>query len=65
MELMKKHDDSAIDNYVSTHNVYASDGIGLNTPAVVRYAHEREIPLASVPQEIINQYTRRPEQLVV
>ena len=65
MEPMKKYDDSAIDHYVSTHNVYASVDIGLDIPAVIRYAREHNIPLDRVPQEIINHYTVRQEQFVI
>ena len=64
-EPMKKYDDSVIDNYVSSHNVYTSVDIGLDIPAVIRYAREHDIPLDSVPPEIINQHTYRSEQLVV
>ena len=65
MEQTKKYDDSAIDNYVSTHNVYASVDIGLDISAVIRYAREHDIPLSSVPQKIIDQYTYQQVPLVV
>ena len=60
----KKYDDSAIDTYVSTHNVYESTDIGLDIPAIIQYAREHNIPLSAVPQEIIRQHTYRPPQLV-
>ncbi len=63
-EQKKKYDDTAIDTYVSTHNVYESTDIGLDIPAVIQYAREHNIPLASVPQEIISQHTYQPAQLV-
>jgi len=64
MEQKKRYDDSAIDAYVSTHNVYESGDIGVDIPAIIKYAREHEISLDSVPQEVVNQYTYRPAQLV-
>ena len=64
MEQKKKYDDSTIDTYVSTHNVYESSDIGLDIPAIIQYAREHNIPLAAVPQEIIQQHTYQPSQLV-
>ena len=60
----KKFDDSAIDAYISTHNVYKSSDIGVDIPAIIKYAREHGISLAAVPQEVINQYTYQPAQLV-
>ena len=60
MEQKKKYDDSAIDIYVSTHNVYESVDIGLDISAVICYAREHNISLASVPQEVITQYSYQP-----
>ena len=60
----KKYDDSAIDNYVSTNNVYESSNIGVDIPAIIKYAREHSIALASVPQEVISQYTYQPSQPV-
>jgi len=64
MEQKKKFDDSAIDAYISTHNVYKSSDIGVDIPAIIKYAREHGISLAAVPQEVINQYTYQPAQLV-
>ena len=63
-EQKKKYDDSAIDTYVSTHNVYESSDIGVDIPAIIKYAREHNIALASVPQDVISQYTYQPSQLV-
>ena len=63
-EQKKKYDDSAIDTYVSTHNVYESSDIGVDIPAIIKYAREHNIALSSVPQEVIRQYTYQPSQLV-
>lgn len=60
----KKYDDAAIDTYVSTHNVYESSDLGVDIPAIIHYAREHDIPLSSVPQEVIKQYTYQDAQLV-
>ena len=64
IESKKKYDDSAVDAYVDNHNVYESADLCIDIAAVIRYAREHDIPLSSVPAEIIDKYTKKPDQLV-
>ena len=58
MESKKKYDDSAVEVYLDNHDVYNSSDLCIDIASVIRYARERRIALSSVPQEIIDQYTR-------
>ena len=64
MESKKRYDDSAVDSYLESHNVYESPDLCIDIAAVIRYAREHNIALASVPPEIIEQYSAKPEQMV-
>lgn len=64
MESKKKYDDAAVDSYLESHDVYKSSDLCIDIAAVIRYAREHGIALASVPQEIIEQYTKTPNQMV-
>lgn len=60
----RKYDDTAVYDYISTHNIYESTDLGLDLPAIIQYARENNIPLTSVPQEVIHQHTYKRDQLV-
>ena len=64
MESKKKYDDTAIDSYLEQYNVYESSDLCIDIAAVIKYAREHSISLASVPPEIIEQHTIAPDQLV-
>lgn len=64
MESKKRYDDSAVESYLENHDVYKSADLCIDIAAVIRYAREHGIDLASVPAEVIEQYTKNPEQLV-
>ncbi len=63
-ESKKRYDDSAVDSYLETHNVYESSDLCIDIAAVIKYAREHRIALSSVPQEVIEQYSKTPAQLV-
>jgi len=60
----KKYDDSAVDSYLAQYNVYESSDLCIDIAAVIKYAREHHIALSSVPQEIIEQYTKAPAQML-
>lgn len=64
MEAKKKYDDSAVDSYLEKNDVYNSSDLCIDIAAVIRYARDHGIALSSVPQEIIDQYTESPSQMV-
>ena len=64
MESKKRYDDSAVDSYLESHNVYESSDLCIDIAAVIRYAREHNIALSSVPPEIVEQYSTKPEQMV-
>ena len=64
MESKKRYDDSAVDSYLESHNVYESSDLCIDIAAVIRYAREHNITLSSVPPEIIEQNSTKPEQMV-
>ena len=63
-ESKKKYDDSEVTSYLENHNVYESSDIGIDIAAVVQYARTHGISLSSVPQDLIDRYATKPEQLV-
>ena len=63
-ESKKKYDDSTVDSYLETHNVYESSDLCIDIPAVIRYAREHGIALSSVPQEVIEKHTQAPAKMV-
>ena len=63
-ELKKKSNDSAVEIYLETHNVYESSDLCIDIAAVIKYARENYISLSAVPPEIIEQYSKAPSQLV-
>ena len=63
-ELKKKFDDSAVDSYLESHNIYDSSDLCIDIAAVIKYAREHDIALSSVPQEIVEQHTKAPIQMV-
>jgi hypothetical protein len=63
-ELKKRYDDSAVDSYLDSHNVYDSSDLCIDIAAVIKYAREHGIALSSVPQEIVEQYTGASAQKV-
>ena len=63
-ELKKKSNDSAVEIYLETHNVYESSDLCIYIAAVIKYARENYISLSAVPPEIIEQYSKAPSQLV-
>jgi len=63
-ELKKKSNDSAVETYLETHNVYESSDLCIDIAAVIKYARENCISLSAVPPEIIEQYSKAPSQLV-
>ena len=60
----KKYDDSAVESYLTQYHVYESSDLCIDIPAVIKYAREHHIALSSVPQEIVEQYTKAPAQMV-
>lgn len=64
MESKKKYDDSTVDSYLERHNVYESSDICIDIAVVIQYARKHDIALSAVPQEIIEQYSGAPAQLV-
>ncbi len=60
----KKYDDSAVDTYLENNNVYASSDLCIDIAAVIRYAREHGIALSAVPEEIVEQYTKKPSEKV-
>ena len=63
-ESKKRYDDSTVDSYLDTHNVYESSDLCIDIAAVIKYAREHGIAISSVPQEIIEQYTKSPTEMV-
>ena len=63
-ELKKKYNDSAVDSYLENHNVYESSDLCIDIAAVIKYAREHDIALSAVPQEVIEQHTKTPAQMV-
>lgn len=63
-ELKKKSNDSAVETYLETQNVYESSDLCIDIAAVIKYARENYISLSAVPPEIIEQYSKAPSQLV-
>ena len=63
-EAKKKYDDTAVDSYLESHNVYESSDLCIDIAAVIKYAREQGIALSAVPQEIVDQYTRTHAQMV-
>ena len=63
-ELKKKSNDSSVETYLETHNVYESSDLCIDIAAVINYARENYISLSAVPPEIIEQYSKAPSQLV-
>ena len=63
-ELKKKSNDSAVETYLETYNVYESSDLCIDIAAVIKYARENYISLSAVPPEIIEQYSKAPSQLV-
>lgn len=63
-ELKKRSDDSAVDSYLESYNVYDCSDLCIDIAAVIKYAREHGIALSSVPQEIVEQYTKSPAQKV-
>ena len=64
MKLKKRYDDSAVDTYLENNNVYASSDLCIDIAAVIRYAREHGIALSAVPEEIVEQYTKKPSEKV-
>ncbi|MBR5344275.1 MAG: hypothetical protein IK127_00420 [Clostridia bacterium] len=58
----KRFDDSVVDAYLESHDVYESSDLGIDIAAVIQYAREHGIALSAVPLEVIEQYTKAPTQ---